>query len=116
MLPSMPSKHSSQGGEMATSPRIDSSDYRTELLLPPPPGEDVPVTSVPSWRLNKNEIVRVHAQDHFFDVVTNSSGLVTAVSPLRYYWWIDPPGAIIVSFFFSRGFLQFFIEASWFSH
>jgi len=88
MLPSLPSKHSSRrrrGGGGGTSPRIDSLDYRTELLLPSPPGEDVPVTSVPSWRLNKNEIVRVHAQDHFFDVVTNSIGLVPAVSALRYY-------------------------------
>ncbi|KAJ6987497.1 hypothetical protein NC653_020675 [Populus alba x Populus x berolinensis] len=49
---------------MATSPRIDSSNYRTELLLPPPHGENEPVTSVPSWHLKKNEIVRVHPQDH----------------------------------------------------
>ena len=27
----------------------------------------------------KNEIVRTYAQDHFFDVITNSVGLVTAV-------------------------------------
>ncbi|KAJ6902513.1 hypothetical protein NC651_020091 [Populus alba x Populus x berolinensis] len=85
MLPSLPSKHSSQGKKTATSPRIDSSGYRTELLLPPPP-------------------------DHFFDVVTNSIGLVTAVSALRYYWWIDPTGKTIASFFFSRGFLQFLLE------
>jgi len=38
MLPSLPSKHSSQEEKMATSPRIDSLDYRTELLLAPPPG------------------------------------------------------------------------------
>ncbi|KAJ6357379.1 hypothetical protein OIU78_005269 [Salix suchowensis] len=37
---------------MVTSPRIDSFDYRIELLSPPPPGEDAPATSVPSWRLN----------------------------------------------------------------
>ncbi|KAF9674475.1 hypothetical protein SADUNF_Sadunf10G0131000 [Salix dunnii] len=37
---------------MVTSPRIDSFDYRIELLSPPPPGEEAPVTSVPSWRLN----------------------------------------------------------------
>ncbi|CAK7326053.1 unnamed protein product [Dovyalis caffra] len=40
---------------MVTSPRIDSMDYRTELLSPPPPGEDAPVTSVPSWRLNMDK-------------------------------------------------------------
>lgn len=46
----------------------------------------------------KNEIVRAYAQDHFFDVVTNSVGLVTAVLAFRYCWWIDPTGAVIVSF------------------
>ena len=45
----------------------------------------------------KNEIVRAYAQDHFFDVVTNSVGLVTAVLAVRFYWWIDATGAIIVS-------------------
>lgn len=45
----------------------------------------------------KNEIVRAYAQDHFFDVVTNSIGLATAVLAIRFYWWIDPTGAIIVS-------------------
>ncbi|KAF5949524.1 hypothetical protein HYC85_011517 [Camellia sinensis] len=43
----------------------------------------------------KNEIVRAYAQDHLFDVITNSVGLVTAVLAVRYYWWIDPTGAII---------------------
>uniref|UniRef100_A0A7N2R3Y1 Cation efflux protein cytoplasmic domain-containing protein n=1 Tax=Quercus lobata TaxID=97700 RepID=A0A7N2R3Y1_QUELO len=43
----------------------------------------------------KNEIVRAYAQDHFFDVITNSVGLVAAVLAIRYYWWIDPIGAII---------------------
>jgi divalent metal cation (Fe/Co/Zn/Cd) transporter len=46
----------------------------------------------------KNEIVRAYAQDHLFDVVTNSVGLITAVLAIRYYWWIDPTGAIIVSY------------------
>nr|POF14386.1 metal tolerance protein 10 [Quercus suber] len=45
----------------------------------------------------KNEIVRSYAQDHFFDVITNSVGLVAAVLAIRYYWRIDPTGAIIVS-------------------
>ena len=45
----------------------------------------------------KNEIVRAYAQDHFFDVITNSVGLVTAVMSIQYYWWIDPMGAILVS-------------------
>ena len=45
----------------------------------------------------KNEIVRAYAQDHFFDVITNSVGLATAVLAVRFYWWIDPTGAMIVS-------------------
>uniref|UniRef100_A0A199UBT1 Uncharacterized protein n=1 Tax=Manihot esculenta TaxID=3983 RepID=A0A199UBT1_MANES len=45
----------------------------------------------------KNEIVRAYAQDHFFDVVTNSIGLVTAVLAVRFFWWIDPTGAIIIA-------------------
>ncbi|OIT08079.1 metal tolerance protein 10 [Nicotiana attenuata] len=45
----------------------------------------------------KNEIVRACAQDHFFDVITNSVGLVTAVLAVRFYWWIDPTGAIIIA-------------------
>ena len=45
----------------------------------------------------KNEIVRAYAQDHFFDVVTNSVGLAAAVLAVRYHWWIDPTGALIVS-------------------
>lgn len=45
----------------------------------------------------KNEIVRAYAQDHFFDVITNSIGLATAVLAIKFYWWIDPLGAILVS-------------------
>ncbi|KAJ6312080.1 hypothetical protein OIU77_013767 [Salix suchowensis] len=47
----------------------------------------------------KNEIVRAYAQDHLFDVVTNSVGLATAVLAVRYYWWIDPTGAIIIALY-----------------
>lgn len=46
----------------------------------------------------KNGIVRAYAQDHLFDVVTNSVGLAAAVLAIKYYWWIDPTGAILVSF------------------
>lgn len=45
----------------------------------------------------QNEIVRTYAQDHLFDVVTNSVGLATAVLAVKFYWWIDPSGAILVS-------------------
>lgn len=47
----------------------------------------------------KNEIVRAYAQDHLFDVITNSVGLAAAVLAVRYFWWIDPAGAIVVSLF-----------------
>lgn len=45
----------------------------------------------------KNEIVRAYAQDHLFDVITNSVGLASTILAVRYEWWIDPVGAIIVS-------------------
>jgi divalent metal cation (Fe/Co/Zn/Cd) transporter len=48
-------------------------------------------------RTFKNEIVRAYAQDHFFDVITNSVGLVSALLAVRYKWWMDPVGAILVS-------------------
>ena len=44
----------------------------------------------------KNEIVQAYAKDHFFDVITNSIGLVTAILAERFFWWIDPTGAILV--------------------
>ena len=44
-----------------------------------------------------NEIVRTYAQDHLFDVITNSIGLGSAVLAIKFYWWIDPIGAILVS-------------------
>ncbi|KAF8036605.1 hypothetical protein BT93_C2359 [Corymbia citriodora subsp. variegata] len=47
----------------------------------------------------KNEIVRAYAQDHFFDVITNSVGLVAADLSIHYYWWIDPVGAIIIAIY-----------------
>jgi divalent metal cation (Fe/Co/Zn/Cd) transporter len=45
----------------------------------------------------KNEIVRAHVQDHFFDVITNSIGLASTLLAVRYKWWMDPVGAILVS-------------------
>ncbi|KAL6998866.1 Metal tolerance protein 10 [Sarracenia purpurea var. burkii] len=47
----------------------------------------------------ENEIVRAYAQDHFFDVITNSVGLAAAVLAIRFYWWIDPTGAIIIALY-----------------
>ncbi|RVW95615.1 Metal tolerance protein 9 [Vitis vinifera] len=45
----------------------------------------------------KNEIVSAYAKDHFFDVITNSIGLATAVLAVHFYWWIDPVGALIIA-------------------
>ncbi|KAJ3694415.1 hypothetical protein LUZ60_009895 [Juncus effusus] len=47
----------------------------------------------------KNEIVQAYAQDHFFDVITNSIGLVSALLAARYYWWMDPLGAILIALY-----------------
>lgn len=38
-------------------------------------------------------------QDHYFDVVTNVVGLIAAVLGDRYYWWIDPTGAIALAIY-----------------
>lgn len=46
-----------------------------------------------------NDIVRTYAQDHFFDVITNSIGLGSAVLAIKFYWWIDPIGAILIALY-----------------
>ncbi|KAL3637339.1 Metal tolerance protein 4 [Castilleja foliolosa] len=50
-------------------------------------------------RSSGNEIVRAYAKDHYFDVVTNVVGLVAAVLGDRFYWWIDPVGAITLAIY-----------------
>ncbi|CAL4951245.1 unnamed protein product [Urochloa decumbens] len=50
-------------------------------------------------RTFKNEIVMAYAQDHFFDVITNSVGLVAALLAVRYKWWMDPVGAILIALY-----------------
>ncbi|KAJ0088284.1 hypothetical protein Patl1_32926 [Pistacia atlantica] len=50
-------------------------------------------------RSSGNNIVRAYAKDHYFDVVTNVIGLVAAVLGDKYYWWIDPLGAIILAIY-----------------
>ncbi|KAK7851017.1 metal tolerance protein 9 [Quercus suber] len=61
----------------------------------------------------KNEIVRAYAQDNFFDVITNSVGLVAAVLAIRYYWWIDPTGAIIIALYTMNTWTKTVIENVW---
>ncbi|CAH9094624.1 unnamed protein product [Cuscuta europaea] len=46
-----------------------------------------------------NEIVRAYAKDHYFDVVTNVVGLIAAVLGDKFYWWIDPTGAIVLAIY-----------------
>lgn len=48
-------------------------------------------------RSSRNEIVRAYAKDHYFDVVTNIVGLIAAVLGNKFYWWMDPTGAILLA-------------------
>ncbi|KAL3616352.1 Metal tolerance protein 4 [Castilleja foliolosa] len=50
-------------------------------------------------RSSGNKIVRAYAKDHYFDVVTNLVGLVAAVLGDKFFWWIDPAGAIILAIY-----------------
>ncbi|KAI3703159.1 hypothetical protein L6452_28915 [Arctium lappa] len=61
----------------------------------------------------KNEIVRAYAQDHLFDVVTNSVGLASTVLAVRYEWWIDPVGAIIIAVYTICTWARTVIENVW---
>ena len=45
----------------------------------------------------KDKIIRAYAEHHFSDVKTNFISLAAVVLASRYYWWIDPAGAIMVS-------------------
>ncbi|KAF3792467.1 Cation-efflux pump [Nymphaea thermarum] len=61
----------------------------------------------------QNEIVRAYAQDHFFDVVTNSIGLVAAILAARFYWWIDPTGAILIALYTISTWARTVLENVW---
>ncbi|GLT82368.1 hypothetical protein SLE2022_007510 [Rubroshorea leprosula] len=50
-------------------------------------------------RTSKSKIVRAYAKDHYVDVVTNVVGLVAAVLGDKFYWWIDPAGAIALALY-----------------
>ncbi|KAG5240074.1 hypothetical protein OIU76_013481 [Salix suchowensis] len=60
-----------------------------------------------------NEIVRAYAQDHLFDVITNSIGLGTAVLAARSYWWIDPIGAILIALYTMSNWARTVVENVW---
>ncbi|WJX93254.1 Metal tolerance protein 10 [Trifolium repens] len=57
-----------------------------------------------------NEIVKAYAQDHCFDVITNSIGLAAAVLAVKFYWWIDPLGAIIIALYTINTWVKTVIE------
>ncbi|XP_004490736.1 metal tolerance protein 4-like [Cicer arietinum] len=46
-----------------------------------------------------NKIVLAYVDDHHFDVVTNVVGLVAALLGDKFYWWIDPVGAILLAIY-----------------
>ncbi|KAL1292172.1 hypothetical protein HN51_060596 [Arachis hypogaea] len=61
----------------------------------------------------KNEIIRAYAQDHFFDVITNSIGLAAAVLAIKFYWWIDPLGAILIAIYTISNWAKTVMENVW---
>ncbi|KDP27701.1 hypothetical protein JCGZ_19824 [Jatropha curcas] len=61
----------------------------------------------------QNEIVRAYAQDHLFDVVTNSIGLATAVLAIKFYWWLDPLGAILIALYTISNWSSTVMENVW---
>ncbi|XP_072999765.1 metal tolerance protein 7-like isoform X1 [Typha latifolia] len=64
-------------------------------------------------RTFKNEIVRAYAQDHFFDVITNSIGLASALLAVKYYWWMDPLGAILIALYTITTWAKTVLENVW---
>ncbi|KAG6510618.1 metal tolerance protein 7-like isoform X2 [Zingiber officinale] len=61
----------------------------------------------------ENEIVRAYAQDHFFDVITNSIGLVASLLAVRYAWWMDPVGAILIALYTIGTWAKTVVENVW---
>ncbi|KAG6605352.1 Metal tolerance protein 9, partial [Cucurbita argyrosperma subsp. sororia] len=61
----------------------------------------------------KNEIIRAYAQDHFFDVITNTIGLATALLAIRFYWWLDPLGAILIALYTISNWSKTVMENVW---
>ncbi|KAK6934748.1 Cation efflux protein [Dillenia turbinata] len=88
------------GRQLVTKSRPDTDPVKEKWMI----GIMVSVTAVKFLlmvycRRFKNEIVRTYAQDHFFDVITNSVGLATAVLAIHFHWWIDPTGAILIALY-----------------
>ncbi|KAG4204649.1 hypothetical protein ERO13_A04G053242v2 [Gossypium hirsutum] len=61
-----------------------------------------PAVKIVLWfycRSSGSKIVRAYAKDHYFDVVTIIVGLIAAVLGDKFYWWIDPAGALILALY-----------------
>ncbi|XXG74459.1 hypothetical protein AAC387_Pa07g3172 [Persea americana] len=102
------------GREIITKSQISMSPAQEKWMI----GIMVSVTVVKFGlmiycRRFKNEIVRAYAQDHFFDVITNSIGLATAVLAVRFYWWIDPTGAILIALYTISTWARTVLENVW---
>ncbi|KAM4080400.1 hypothetical protein ACJW30_11G013000 [Castanea mollissima] len=58
----------------------------------------------------ENKIVRTYAEHHSSNVITNLISLAAAVLAIRYYWWIDPTGAMIILLFTMYSWTKMFFE------
>ncbi|MCL7028185.1 hypothetical protein MKW94_026159 [Papaver nudicaule] len=102
------------GRELISQSRPDMDPSKEKWMI----GIMVSVTTIKLvlmlyCRRFKNEIVRAYAQDHFFDVITNSVGLITAVLAIRFFWWIDPAGAIIIALYTMGTWAKTVLENVW---
>ncbi|KAL9389051.1 hypothetical protein Peur_017656 [Populus x canadensis] len=61
----------------------------------------------------ENEIVRAYAQDHLFDVITNCTGLASAVLAIKFFWWLDPIGAILIALYTMSNWASTVMENVW---
>ena len=47
-------------------------------------------------------LIAILAQDHFNDVMFNSTGLILSYLATRFQWWLDPVGAMIIAILIIR--------------
>lgn len=55
--------------------------------------------SLISCKQTLSSLLAFAMQDHYFDVVTNVVGLAAAVLGDKFFWWIDPAGAIALALY-----------------
>eukprot|EP00249_Psilotum_nudum_P008688 c21448_g1_i2 orf=336-1772(-) len=58
----------------------------------------------------KDEIIQAYSKDHYFDVITNISGLAAALLADQFFWWIDPVGAIFLAVYTITNWSQTVLE------